>query len=75
MDNLEQLEEQIKENQQKLLNELEKVFYSDETSAEEKKKIEKIINQNKLLSLALENKDIAQINNIYNTLLNADNDR
>lgn len=75
MDNLENILEQIKENQKVLVNELEKKYIAEDITKEEKENIEFILRQNKALKLAIENKDLAEINNIYNTLTDASYNR
>lgn len=75
MENFEELLNEISGKQNVLIKELERVYIDEKISPEEKKRVEYILKQNKSLKIALENKDLTEINNIYNTLANADNDR
>lgn len=75
MDNLEEILKQIEANQKALIDELEKAYIDQNIEQEEKKKIEFILGQNRLLSKALKDKDLEEINNIYKKLTNADNNR
>lgn len=75
MEELDKVFEHIKEQQKILVDELEKKYIDKDITKEEKENIEFILRQNKALKIAIENKDLAEINNIYNTLADASYDR